>query len=96
MARILLLFVDGIGLAPAGQGNPLATSRPADLTVLLTSDHGKLEDSGHRSHTRNAVPLLTIGDERNAFRDLTRIDEVTPRILAGRGATGDAQLTEAQ
>ena len=52
--------------------------------VLLTSDHGNLEDLSTRRHTPNPVPALLIGDRahRDAFtaslRDLTG---VTPAIL---------------
>jgi 2,3-bisphosphoglycerate-independent phosphoglycerate mutase len=61
--------------------------------ILLTSDHGNLEDLSTRRHTRNAVPLLLIGSiaQRKAFiqsmvklqhtnghRDLT---DVAPAIL---------------
>ena len=37
--------------------------------VLVTSDHGNLEDMRTRHHTRNAVPLLLLGPKslRHAF-----------------------------
>lgn len=55
--------------------------RPADLTVLLTSDHGNVEEAGHTRHTRNRVPLLVVGPAAERFRGLTRIDQVAGRIL---------------
>lgn len=58
----------------------LLARRPRDLTVLLTSDHGNLEESHHRSHTRNPVPLLAVGPAAPAFTDLTRIDQLAPRL----------------
>jgi hypothetical protein len=63
----------------------LLAALPADLTVLLTSDHGNLEEAAHTSHTRNPVPLLAVGPDAGAFADLSRIDEVTPRLLARLG-----------
>jgi hypothetical protein len=60
----------------------LLASRSADLTVVLASDHGNLEESTHTRHTRNPVPLLAIGPDAEAFADLARIDEVAPRLLA--------------
>ncbi len=39
----------------------LVEARPRDLLVLITSDHGNLEDLSTKSHTRNPVPLLQIG-----------------------------------
>ena len=61
-------------------------ARPPDLTVLLTSDHGNLEEAGHGRHTRNPVPLLAVGPAAEAFARLTRLDEVAPRIRALLGA----------
>jgi len=60
--------------------------RSANLTLLLTSDHGNLEDDGHRSHTRNPVPLLAVGPEAARFAGLGRLDEVAPRLLEGLDA----------
>ncbi len=56
--------------------------RPQDLTVLLTSDHGNLEDATQPLHTRNPVPLLAVGSEARAFAELEALDEVTPCLLA--------------
>ena len=55
---------------------------PETETLLLTSDHGNMEDSSSRSHTRNPVPLITWGRDSKFLR--TRIDsltDVTPAIL---------------
>ncbi|HET9765618.1 MAG TPA: metalloenzyme, partial [Thermoanaerobaculia bacterium] len=81
------------GIEPAGAvalldgllGGVLA-ARPAEVTVLLTSDHGNLEEPWHKSHTANPVPLLAVGPAAPAFADLTRLDEVAPRILAVLGS----------
>jgi 2,3-bisphosphoglycerate-independent phosphoglycerate mutase len=62
-------------------GGVLAGAGP-ELTVLLTSDHGNLEDAATRSHTRNPVPLLAVGPAASRFRGATSILDVTPRILA--------------
>jgi hypothetical protein len=61
--------------------------RAADLTLLLTSDHGNLEEP-HTRHTTNPVPLLAVGPAAGAFADLTRLDQVAPRVRAVLG--GDA------
>ncbi len=54
--------------------------------VVLTSDHGNIEDLSTRSHTRNPVPLMAwgAGAERLA-RSVTRLDEVAPAVLAALG-----------
>lgn len=64
----------------------LLEDRPDDLTVVLTSDHGNLEEADHTLHTRNPVPLLAVGPAASRFAGLTRIDRVAPRILDVLGA----------
>jgi hypothetical protein len=77
------------GIAPADAVSRLdgllagvLAARPPELTVLLTSDHGNLEEPWHKSHTANPVPLLAVGPAAAAFADLTRLDEVAPRVRA--------------
>jgi len=72
----------------------LFAARPADLTILLTSDHGNIEEAGHPSHTRNPVPLLALGPDADAFADLTRLDEVTPAILGRLGVSADLDASD--
>jgi len=68
----------------------LLAARAPDLTVLLTSDHGNLEEPWHRRHTTNPVPLLAVGPAAAAFAGLTRLDEVAPRARAVLGGEVDA------
>lgn len=52
--------------------------------ILITSDHGNMEDLGTRRHTANPVPALLIGDpifRQDFAADLTDIIGVTPAIL---------------
>ena len=52
--------------------------------ILLTSDHGNLEDLSTRRHTLNPVPALLVGSDnlRKQFsRNLEDIAGVTPAIL---------------
>ena len=52
--------------------------------ILITSDHGNLEDLSTRRHTANPVPALLIGDQdhRRVFSsELIDITGVTPAIL---------------
>jgi len=53
----------------------------ADLLLLLTSDHGNLEDLNTKSHTRNAVPLAVLGAGASAFRDARSLTDVTPALM---------------
>lgn len=49
-------------------------------TVVITSDHGNIEDLSIKTHTRNPVPLFVKGDT-DAFKNATSILDVTPAIL---------------
>ena len=60
------------------------------VTVVLTSDHGNLEDGTHTLHTRNPVPLLAVGPAAGRFADLERLDQVAGRILQVLGVPGNA------
>jgi hypothetical protein len=62
----------------------MATKQPHD-TVLITSDHGNLEDTRTRVHTLNPVPLLVIGPAVPFFHHVERIDQVAPAIVQALG-----------
>ncbi len=52
--------------------------------ILITSDHGNMEDLATRHHTLNAIPALVVGDTklREQFcSDLRDLTDVTPAIL---------------
>ena len=51
--------------------------------ILITSDHGNLEDLSTRRHTVNPVPLVLIGNEkmRRHFIGIRDLSEITPAIL---------------
>jgi len=58
-----------------------------DTLVLLTSDHGNLEDLSTRSHTRNPVPLMAWGPgAENVLAGAEAITDVVPTILRTLGA----------
>lgn len=59
----------------------LATVSPK-TTVVVCSDHGNLENTQSKAHTRNPVPLLVVGPGADAFRDATAITDVAAGILA--------------
>ncbi len=81
-----------LGITPAeamarvdGLLGGLTTAAPDDLTVLLTSDHGNIEDSSSRLHTRNPVPLLATGPMASRFADLGSLVEVAPAVAGCLG-----------
>lgn len=50
--------------------------------VLVTSDHGNMEDLAHSKHTENNVPTLIIGRGKEAFgEDFKALTDFVPRIL---------------
>lgn len=67
----------------------LADALPADALLVVSSDHGNVEDV-RGGHTMNPVPVLAIGRGREDFVDARSITEVTPRILRAMGIERDA------
>jgi hypothetical protein len=60
---------------------------PETEALVVTSDHGNLEDVGRKTHTRNPVPLLVRGWAAPYFRSVSDLGGVTPAIVK---ALGDA------
>lgn len=54
---------------------------PATETLLVTSDHGNVEDLSHTQHTRNPVPLFVRGWAAPYFADATSLTDVTPAVV---------------
>jgi hypothetical protein len=72
-ARTLAAQVD------AFLGGVQAAAGP-DLTVVITSDHGNLEDKSVRTHTRAAVPLIVTGPGAAMFRHAAGLTDLAPAI----------------
>jgi hypothetical protein len=66
----------------------ILSHRRADTTLVLSSDHGNIEDTSTRGHTRNPVPLLAVGPEASRFSDAETILDVAPKILAALAGAG--------
>lgn len=60
-----------------------------DTTLVVTSDHGNLEDLSTRRHTRNPVPWLAFGPAADRLAALESLLDVTPSLLAVLRAEGD-------
>lgn len=58
----------------------LANWPQKDALLVITSDHGNIEDLSHRHHTENKVPTVIVGEARQAFTDLTNLAGIAPRI----------------
>ncbi|MGC1309781.1 MAG: alkaline phosphatase family protein [Phormidesmis sp.] len=55
---------------------------PPKVTLLITSDHGNVEDLLTKRHTFNAVPLLAIGPRAADFIPVKDLTGITPQILS--------------
>lgn len=53
-----------------------------ETLLLLTSDHGNLEDLSTKSHTRNPVPFVAYGLGAERFYDVKTLVDVTPAVVA--------------
>ena len=51
-----------------------------NVTLLLTSDHGNLEDKSVKTHTRADVPLLVLGRDANTFAEASSLLDIAPLI----------------
>ena len=54
---------------------------PSRDTLLITSDHGNVEDVSHTQHTRNPVPLVVRGWAAPYFAEARDLTDVTPCIV---------------
>ena len=55
---------------------------PPNVTLIVTSDHGNIEDLSTKRHTFNKVPLLAISSAAKAFSNVCDLTGITPQILA--------------
>ena len=55
----------------------------AGITVVMTADHGNIEEINERQHTRNPVPFVAYGPKEKFLRDrVSSLQDVTPALLA--------------
>ena len=59
----------------------LAAFDPAHSLLVVTSDHGNLEDLSTKSHTRYTVPLIAYGHRADDFASVKDLTDVTPAVL---------------
>lgn len=56
---------------------------PVTCTLIITSDHGNIEDLSTKSHTRVPVPCIVAGRKRESISStLSDLTHVTPAILS--------------
>jgi hypothetical protein len=55
--------------------------RTTNMLLILTSDHGNIEDMSTRGHTRNPVPLIAVGPGADEIKtNAVCLTDITPRI----------------
>ncbi len=58
----------------------LIAGLPPDLTLIISSDHGNVEDDTTPLHTLNPVPVLALGPAAAAFDEVQKITDIAPII----------------
>jgi hypothetical protein len=56
--------------------------------LLVSSDHGNVEDLTVKTHTRNPVPLVALGPGATAFAEARDLTDVTPALVGVMGDGG--------
>ncbi|MCP4571122.1 MAG: hypothetical protein GY838_02095 [bacterium] len=60
----------------------LLAGKDDDLLVVLTADHGNLEDTSTRRHTTNPIPLMAWGPGARVWLEgVAGLDQVTPALV---------------
>ena len=55
----------------------------AGITLVMTADHGNIENMSERGHTTNPVPFIVFGPKEAAIRErVASLQDVTPSLLA--------------
>jgi bisphosphoglycerate-independent phosphoglycerate mutase (AlkP superfamily) len=59
----------------------LKLSEKSKVSIILTSDHGNIEDLSTRSHTLNPVPFLVCGPASGLKEKVKSLTDITPAIV---------------
>jgi hypothetical protein len=73
-AREVLQLIDGFI-------EGILTWKTEEVTFIMSSDHGNMEDLSRKTHTLNPVPLLVIGPHAAEFRSIEDITGITPKLV---------------
>ena len=71
----------------------LLDALPSRVTLVVTSDHGNLEDALDRQHTHAEVPLVALGPAAEAFAGARDLRDVAPAVRSAWGAQGPRTTT---
>lgn len=56
-------------------------NKPENIHIVISSDHGNIEDLSYGGHSKNQVPLIVIGKEAQQFSEVKRIDQIFDTIF---------------
>lgn len=59
-----------------------------NLTLLIVSDHGNIENLSVKTHTLNRVPTIVVGAEAHRFSKVSSILDIYPMVLEYLGVEG--------
>lgn len=53
------------------------------VTIIITSDHGNIEDLSIKTHTKNYVPTIIVGKQKLDLKNsINKITDITPAIIS--------------
>jgi 2,3-bisphosphoglycerate-independent phosphoglycerate mutase len=59
----------------------LTEKKPGNVNILISSDHGNMEDLSTGGHTKNPVPLICMGNLAPGFSNVEAIDQIFHTIF---------------
>ncbi|MEI6045804.1 MAG: peptidase [Chloroflexota bacterium] len=59
----------------------ILTEKAEEITLVISSDHGNIEDLDRKTHTLNPVPLLVSGPDAAEFYPIEDITGITPTLV---------------
>ncbi|MBL6446016.1 phosphoglyceromutase [Fulvivirga sp. 29W222] len=60
----------------------LISNKPDNVHIIISSDHGNIEDLSFGGHSKNPVPLIFIGSEAHHFVQVNAINEIFNAIFS--------------
>ncbi len=84
-ARSMEQALDALGRIDAFL-RALVAGLPANLSLVVTSDHGNVEDLSARNHTLAQVPVLGFGAAAERVAEVHDLTRIAPLLLALAGA----------
>lgn len=78
LAQVLLNRLDRLIAA-------VVSKMPSDFNLVITSDHGNIEDLSTKTHTLNPAPLIVFGPDAELFTKAESLTDLCPNILKTLG-----------